>query len=109
MPNLAETAAFSRLTAKRHRFRAIADDAPVMIWVTDASGAATYHSRLWLETTGQTAEQAKGFGWADAIHGDDRHKVECRFDDALRRKEPVRLEYRLRRTDGSLAWVSASS
>ncbi|MDK1494533.1 PAS domain S-box protein, partial [Sinorhizobium sp. 7-81] len=26
------------------RFRAIADDAPVMIWVTDASGAATYHS-----------------------------------------------------------------
>ncbi|MDK1494875.1 PAS domain S-box protein, partial [Sinorhizobium sp. 7-81] len=87
------------------RFRAIADDAPVMIWVTDASGAATYHSRLWLETTGQTAEEARGFGWADAVHPDDRQKVECGFGAASRHREPVRVEYRLRRADRSLASV----
>lgn len=97
--------AWEALQESESRFRAIADDAPVMIWVTDASGAATYHSRLWLETTGQTAEQAKGFGWADAVHRDDRQKVECGFDDALRRQEPVRVEYRIRRADGSLGWV----
>ncbi|ASY60842.1 PAS domain S-box protein [Sinorhizobium sp. CCBAU 05631] len=49
------------------RFRAIADDAPVMIWVTDENGAATYHSRLWLETTGQLPEEAQGAGWTEAI------------------------------------------
>ncbi|WP_420093042.1 EAL and GGDEF domain-containing protein [Sinorhizobium fredii] len=97
--------AWEALQESESRFRAIADDAPVMIWVTDASGAATYHSRLWLETTGQTAERAKGFGWANAVHREDRQKVECGFDDALRRQEPVRVEYRLRRADGSLAWV----
>ncbi|THK36757.1 EAL domain-containing protein [Ensifer sp. MPMI2T] len=97
--------AWGALQESESRFRAIADDAPVMIWVTDANGAATYHSRLWLETTGQTADRAKGFGWANAVHREDRQKVECGFDDALRRKEPVRVEYRLRRADGSLAWV----
>ena len=97
--------AWEALQESESRFRAIADDAPVMIWVTDASGGATYHSRLWLATTGQTVEQAKGFGWAEAVHREDRQKVERGFDDALRRKEPVRVEYRLRRADGSLAWV----
>ncbi|WP_405047741.1 EAL domain-containing protein [Rhizobium lentis] len=97
--------AWEALQESESRFRAIADDAPVMIWVTDASGAATYHSRLWLETTGQTAERAKGFGWAEAVHREDRQKVECGFDAALRRQKPVRVEYRLRRADGTLAWV----
>ncbi|WP_034817253.1 EAL domain-containing protein [Ensifer sp. BR816] len=87
------------------RFRAIADDAPVMIWVTDESGAATYHSRLWLETTGQTAEQSRGLGWADAVHPDHRQKVEAGFDAAMRVRKPVQVEYRLRRSDGSWAWV----
>nr|WP_026622738.1 bifunctional diguanylate cyclase/phosphodiesterase [Ensifer sp. WSM1721] len=85
------------------RFKAIADDAPVMIWVTDESGAATYHSRLWLETTGQTAEQARGLGWVDAVHPDNRREVEAGFDAAMRLRKPVRVEYRLRRADGTLA------
>ncbi|AUX79297.1 sensor domain-containing protein [Sinorhizobium fredii] len=87
------------------RFRAIADDAPVMIWVTAESGAATYHSRLWLETTGQTSEQARGLGWADAVHPENRQKVEAGFEAAMRDRKPVRVEYRLRRADGSWAWV----
>jgi diguanylate cyclase (GGDEF)-like protein/PAS domain S-box-containing protein len=88
------------------RFRAIADDAPVMIWVTDESGLATYHSRLWLETTGQTAEQAQGLGWADSVYAEDRHEVNAGFDAALRFRKPFRVEYRLRRADGSCAWVN---
>jgi diguanylate cyclase (GGDEF)-like protein/PAS domain S-box-containing protein len=87
------------------RFRAIADDAPVMIWVTDESGACIYHSRLWLETTGQTAEEARGLGWIDAIHPDDREQADKSFDEAARLCTPVRTEYRLRRADGGYAWV----
>lgn len=87
------------------RFRAIADDAPVMIWVTDESGACVYHSRLWLETTGQTAERARGIGWINAIHPEDREEAEVSFEQAARLRTPVRTEYRLRRSDGSYAWV----
>jgi PAS domain S-box-containing protein len=61
-----------RLKESEARFRAIADDAPVMIWMADENGASVYQSRLWLQTTGQTSAQARGFGWVDAIHTDDR-------------------------------------
>ncbi|AFL51582.1 bifunctional diguanylate cyclase/phosphodiesterase [Sinorhizobium fredii] len=87
------------------RFRAIADDAPVMIWVADPSGDTSFFSRLWLETTGQSEAEALGFGWVDVIHPDDREKVQEAFFSATAGKAPVRSEYRLRRADGSWAWV----
>ncbi|GEC30823.1 diguanylate cyclase [Sinorhizobium fredii USDA 205] len=87
------------------RFRAIADDAPVMIWVADPSGDTSFFSRLWLETTGQSEAEALGFGWVDVIHPDDREKVQEAFFNATAGKAPVRSEYRLRRADGSWAWV----
>ncbi|WVT76295.1 EAL domain-containing protein (plasmid) [Sinorhizobium chiapasense] len=97
--------ALEALKESEARFRAIADHAPVMIWVTDESGADTYHSRLWLEMTGQTPEEAQGFGWVNAIHPEDREEVEGGFQAAFRLRQPVRVECRLRRTDGSWAWV----
>lgn len=97
--------ALEALKESEARFRAIADDAPVMIWVTDENGGDTYHSRLWLEMTGQTAEEAQGFGWANAIHPEDREEVERGFQAAFRLRQPVRVECRLRRADGSWAWV----
>lgn len=97
--------ALQALKESEARFRAIADDAPVMIWVTDESGAATYHSRLWLETTGQTPEKAQGAGWLEAIHPKDRLNIEDEFHEGLRLRKRVRVEYRLRRADGSWAWV----
>lgn len=87
------------------RFRAIADDAPVMIWVADENGDTSYFSRLWLETTGQTEAEARGFGWLEVIHPDDREKVQKAFFQANEDKQPVRNEYRLKRADGSWAWV----
>lgn len=51
------------------RFRAIADDAPVMIWDT------SFFSRLWLETTGQSEAEALGFGWVDVIHPEARRRA----------------------------------
>lgn len=71
--------ALEALEESEARFRAIADDAPVMIWVTDESGSDTYHSRLWLETTGQTAEEAQEFGWADVIHPRIAKKLKTDF------------------------------
>ncbi|HEY8358805.1 MAG TPA: ATP-binding protein, partial [Ramlibacter sp.] len=48
------------------RFRNMADHAPVIMWVTDASGHCNYLNRRWYEFTGQESEDALGFGWLDA-------------------------------------------
>lgn len=87
------------------RFRTMADESPVMVWVTDASGAATYLNRAWHEFTGQTTEEALGFGWLDATHPDDRPQTEEAFRGANARREAFRLEYRLRDAAGAYRWM----
>jgi PAS domain S-box-containing protein len=86
------------------RFRNVADHAPVMMWVTDADGVCTYLNRRWYEFTGQTPEEALGFGWLDTTHPDDREAAEAAFLTANAKREPFRLEYRLRRADGAYRW-----
>jgi PAS domain S-box-containing protein len=87
------------------RFRNMADHAPVMMWVTDASGACTYLNRAWYDFTGQTAAEAEGFGWLEATHPEDKGRAERVFRDANARAEPFRLDYRLRRADGTFRWA----
>ena len=87
------------------RFRHMADNAPVMIWVTEADATCTFLSKSWYEFTGQTAEAGLGFGWLDATHPDDRARARSVFLGANARREAFRLEYRLRRHDGEYRWA----
>src|SRR5262245_52316042 len=50
------------------RFRNMADNAPVMVWVTEADGACSFVSQSWYEFTGQTPGAGLGFGWVAALH-----------------------------------------
>lgn len=87
------------------RFRNMADNAPVMLWVTDASGACTYLNKSWYDFTGQTEEEALGFGWLEAIHPDDREAAASTFVKSNVDHEPFRLNYRVRRNDGIYRWA----
>ncbi|WP_257456894.1 PAS domain S-box protein [Archangium lipolyticum] len=87
------------------RFRNMADHAPVMLWVTDPSGACTYLNKSWYEFTGQTEETGLGFGWLAATHPDDVKRAEAIFLEANAKQAPFQLEYRLRRKDGEYRWA----
>lgn len=91
------------------RFRNMADHAPVMVWITDADGSCTYLSRSWYEFTGQTPETALGHGWLDATHPDDQEEAAATFLAANRQQEAFRIDYRLRKVDGSYAWAIDSA
>jgi diguanylate cyclase (GGDEF)-like protein/PAS domain S-box-containing protein len=97
--------AIEALRESESLFRLIADSVPVMMWLTDQNGEATFHSRLWLEVTGQTEIESLGAGWSRAIHPEDRASVLEQFEAASAQRIPVQLDYRLRRADGSWAWV----
>jgi PAS domain S-box-containing protein len=91
------------------RFRNMADHAPVIMRVTDAEGRSNYINLPWFEFTGQSAGEAIGAGWLDAIHPDDRRRVEAEIREARDQQKAVRLEYRLRRADGVYRWVLDSA
>ena len=95
-----QRAAERALRESEARFRRIANSAPVMMWVTRPDGTCTYLNRGWYEFTGQTPEVAEGFGWLEATHPDDKAEAERVSLEANVRREPFRVEYRLRRADG---------
>ncbi|WP_296721199.1 PAS domain-containing protein [Erythrobacter sp.] len=93
------------LRESEERFRNMAEHAPVAIWVTDPDGYCTYLNREWFEFTGQTPEEAEGFGWLNVTHPDDKAAAERAFVEANAQRRAFRLEYRLRRHDGTYRWA----
>jgi PAS domain S-box-containing protein len=87
------------------RFRILADTAPVMVWMSDPTGGVDYFSRSWLEFTGRPPEQEFGQGWLEGVHPDDRARVQQLDAEATAERQPLQLEYRLRRHDGQYRWV----
>lgn len=93
------------LRDSEEKFRNMANNAPIMVWVTDSSGYCTYLSQSWYDFTGQTEETGLGFGWMDVTHPEDQEDAKTVFLVANERREAFRLEYRLRRKDGEYCWV----
>jgi PAS domain S-box-containing protein len=101
-----EESEFRRLVeTAEESFRLLADQAPVMIWTTDADGLVTFVNRGWLEFTGTTLEEELGETWTFGVHADDSRRVLDSWYEALAMREPWSMEYRLRRYDGEFRWV----
>ncbi|MFP2907204.1 ATP-binding protein [Pyxidicoccus sp. 3LFB2] len=91
------------------RFRNMADNAPVMLWMTDVSGACIWLNRQWHDYTGQTHEEGMGLGWLDAVHPEDRERAGEAFLGAHASKGPFRIEYRIRSHTGEYRWAIDSA
>ena len=91
------------------RFRNMAEHAPVMIWITDASRTCIYVNRRCHEFTGSTDGDALRAAWMEYVHTDDRAASTKLFREANEQRRPCRLEYRFRRHDGQFRWVIDSA
>ncbi|HVT26859.1 MAG TPA: PAS domain S-box protein [Lacipirellulaceae bacterium] len=93
------------LRESEQRFRNMADQAPVMIWVTEADGSCSFLGKTWYEFTGRTPASSLGFGWIEAVHPDDHAVARENFLEANSQHQPFRHEYRLLGKDGYYHWV----
>jgi PAS domain S-box-containing protein len=93
------------LRASEERFRSLADNAPVLIWMSGLRNEAVYFNKPWLDFTGRPLEVELGFGWIESIHPDDRQSCVDTCDAAFARREPLTMQFRLRRHDGEYRWI----
>ena len=87
------------------RFRLMADNAPVMIWVADKDTSALYFNKAWLDFTGRTLEQEMGSGWLAGVHPDDMDTFTRHYMAASAERRAYDTEYRLKRHDGEYRWI----
>ena len=95
-----QVAAEAALKESETRFREVANAAPVLIWVADKRNKGVWYNKAWLDFTGRSMDQELGDGWLEGVHPDDRPRCAEICGGSFERREPFRLDFRLRRADG---------
>jgi PAS domain S-box-containing protein len=95
-------------TARAEReIRLVTDMIPALVWSASPDGAVEYFNRRWLAYTGLTLEQARGWGFVDAYHPEDRASVRNFTSLGIRHgasANDLKTEARLRGVDGKYRW-----
>jgi PAS domain S-box-containing protein len=83
------------------RYRSLVQAGAQVVWVTTPTGEIAEDSPEWRWITGQTAEEYQGSGWLDAIHPEDRERVERDWRDCVQTGKVLDSRYRVRTKTGS--------
>ena len=94
-----------KMKAEREgEFRAMGEALPQILWTAGPDGAIDWYNEQWFAYTGQTRDEAAGWGWQAVHHPDDFPEVMRRWPDSIASGEPFEMEFRLRRHDGAFRW-----
>ena len=93
------------LQSSEQRFQTIADQAPVMIWISGRDKQATWFNLQWLEFVGHTLDEEVRSGRTASVHPEDLASSVETYETSFDARRPFSMEYRLRRCDGEWRWV----
>jgi PAS domain S-box-containing protein len=83
------------------RYRSLVQAGAQVVWVTKPTGQIAEDSPEWRWITGQSLEEYLGNGWLDAIHPEDRERVEREWLECVRAGKVFDSRYRVRTKTGS--------
>ena len=86
------------------RFRALADNAPALIWINGPDGCE-FANRGYMEFLGVSVSDVRGYDWAQFVHPDDRDGYVDGYLRAVEQRDRFEAEFRFRRHDGEYRWM----
>jgi PAS domain S-box-containing protein len=89
------------LRRSEERYRSLVQAGAQVVWVTTPTGKIAEDSPEWRWITGQTVDEYLGSGWLDAIHPEDRERVEREWLDCVDTGKIFDSRYRVRSKSGS--------
>ena len=101
--------AFEKVRESEARFRALADSAPVLLWVSRADGHREFVNQAYVDFLGAPYEEALSFEWRHRINEDDLERVLREQVAGEASRALFTLEARYRRVDGSWRWIRSVS
>ncbi len=93
------------LRESEERFRLVANQAPVFIWMSGTDKLRNFCNQCWLEFTGRAMQQELGEGWTAGVHPEDVLLCLQTYSAAFDARVDFELEYRLKRFDGKYRWI----
>jgi PAS domain S-box-containing protein len=83
-------------------YHALANALPQIVWTCNAEGMLDWVNDRWLELTGLSREEALvSERSAEAVHPDDRERIQRSFARAVEARSPCEFEYRIRSREGA--------
>ena len=89
---------------RENEFKALGEAVPQILWSADASGSIDWYNHGWYDYTGQSPEEAAGWGWQAVHHPEDFPLVMSRWPKAIATGEKFDMEFRLKGRDGKFRW-----
>lgn len=103
-------AAEEKLIKSEHLFKRLTSKAPAGIFQTDANGYCNYVNERWIEYAGIDYNEAMGYGWADAIHPDDRERITIEWEAYMKSSsKELETSFRFKHKNGKITWVSVKT
>jgi PAS domain S-box-containing protein len=98
------TLAEERIRDSEERLRFMAESMPQKIFTAKPNGEMDYFNRQWMEFTGLTFEDLRGWNWTHVVHPDDAAENLRVWRYSVDSGEPFQMIHRFRRADGSYRW-----
>ena len=93
------------LHAAEEQLRALVEQAPIGIYLTNANGDCTLVNARWSKLAGLSQEEALGQGWQRGLHPDDRATIGERWYRSAQSAGAWGFEYRFRDRADRDTWV----
>ena len=94
----------AELRESEERFRFMADSMPQKLFTAQPNGEMDYFNEQFMEFTGLTFDQIKGFAWKRFIHPDDAEETIGSWQKSIESGEAFQFEHRFQRADGEYRW-----
>ncbi|MFN3353222.1 MAG: PAS domain S-box protein [Brevundimonas sp.] len=101
--------ALAEARESEERFRAIADTAPVLIWVTAKDRSREFVNEAYVRFMGGDYEAVRTANWRDYIHPEDQDRLVAESLAGEATRQPFSLEARYLRHDGEYRWLKSFS